>query len=78
MKSKYAVTFEFNERQPLTYRGIAMATSIRTLAARAIDLAIEDNKKDEREDTSKGHWSSICIVLDRYDFMNEILREEKE
>lgn len=61
MKSNYAITFEFMTSQPITHRGEISASSVRTLAARAIDEAVKANPNL--------NWSSICIVLDRYDFM---------
>lgn len=65
MKVKYAVTFEFMVRQPITVRGEAEAGSIRTLAARAIDDAEQSDIDSHR------NWSSISILLDRYDFMSK-------
>jgi hypothetical protein len=57
MKCNYSVTFEFEISQPITVKGKIEATSIRTIAARALDDATEKNKGVR--------WSSIVLVLER-------------
>ena len=57
MKCKYSITFEFEISQPITVKGNAQGTSIRTVAARAIDDAVKQNPKSK--------WSSIVILIER-------------
>jgi hypothetical protein len=57
MKCKYSVTFEFETAQPITVRGEVIGTSIRTVAARALDDAVEAHPKTM--------WSSIVLLVER-------------
>ena len=57
MKCKYAVTFEFLTNPPITERGDCEAGSIRTVAARAIDDAIDKNPSL--------NWSSVSVLIER-------------
>jgi len=57
MKCNYSITFEFSTGQPITEKGTATGTSVRTVAARAIDDAVEKNPNIK--------WSSVVILLDR-------------
>lgn len=57
MKCQYVVTFEFNTLPPITERGDIEATSIRTIAARALDDATTKNPNMQ--------WSSIVLVISR-------------
>jgi len=57
MKCRYSMSFEFNVEAPLTVRGEVTATSVRTLAARALDEATDKHPGVK--------WSSICLVLER-------------
>ena len=68
MKCNYSITFEFSTGQPITERGDATGTSVRTVAARAIDDAVEKNPNLK--------WSSVVILLDRINKEKEIETEE--
>lgn len=57
MKCKYSISFEFETAQPITEKGTSVGTSVRTVAARAIDDAVKKNANVK--------WSSIVIVLER-------------
>jgi len=57
MKVTYSVTFEFLTTAPVIHRGIISAISPRTLAARAIDEAIEKNPNL--------NWRSLVIYLNK-------------
>lgn len=63
MECNYSITFEFETSQPITEKGSAKGTSVRTVAARAIDDATTKNPKLK--------WSSIVIVLERKDAEKE-------
>ena len=63
MECNYSITFEFETSQPITAKGTSKGTTIRTVAARAIDDATEKNPKLK--------WSSIVIVIDRIDKVKE-------
>jgi hypothetical protein len=57
---RYAVTFEFNERAPVTHRGTVTAGRIDVCAKRAIDAA--------RRALKPVHWDSMVFVaLERLD-----------
>ncbi len=79
IKAKYAVTFEFMTRLPVTIRGEVEAGASHTLAMRAIKAARIQAKKPKsiaKYGTIIG-WSSISILLDRYDFMKWTLNKTK-
>lgn len=71
MKCKYAVSFEFSIKNPITVRGEVRAMSARTLAARALDEATI------KEPGLK--WSSIVILLERIseEFIEETVQESE-
>ena len=54
-RHKYNVTFEFETLPPVTERGYAEGVSVRTIAARAVDDAIQKNPNMR--------WSSIVILI---------------
>ena len=51
------VTFEFETAAQITEKGYAKGTSVRTVAARALDDATEKNKNV--------NWSYLVVVLER-------------
>ena len=58
MTVKYAVTFEFDTRAPITHRGTIAASGVATCVARAVRIA----KKALRP----VNWSSLnCVILER-------------
>lgn len=59
MKCKYSLTFEFEVSQPTTVKGESKGTSVRTVAARALDDAVEKHPGVS--------WSSLVLVLERED-----------
>jgi hypothetical protein len=63
MKCNYSISFEFETTHPITEKGTARGTSARTVAARAIDDAVEKNPNL--------NWRSIVIVLERENPENE-------
>jgi hypothetical protein len=70
MKCGYSVTFEFETQQPITIKGEATGTTVRTIAARAIDDALEQSEK-------KMIWSSIVILIMRNPTELEKPKEEE-
>ena len=68
MKCKYAVTFEFPERMPLTRRGELSASNAGTIARRAINEAKKEFKPI--------NWSSLVVLLDRGDSQDEETDDE--
>lgn len=64
MKCKYSLTFEFEAAQPITVKGKSEGTSIRTVAARALD------------DATTAHpgvnWSSIVLLIERNNDKEEV------
>lgn len=61
----YVVTFEFSEQAPVTVRGTISASSVRTMAARAVDEAVA-----QRPGT---RWTSLLVALDRGDQGGEVV-----
>lgn len=60
MTVTYAVTFEFDTRPPLTYRGTVEAGQPSTCASRAIRIAQQALKPKS--------WTSMnCVLLERLD-----------
>lgn len=58
MKVKYAVTYEFDNNQPVTHRGEVEAGSEATCSARAIKAAKKALKPHS--------WTSmVCVILER-------------
>lgn len=73
LKAKYAVTFEFMTRAPVTIRGEVEGWKLQTLMVKAIKEARVQAKKPEsiaKYGTIIG-WSSISVLLDRYDFLSK-------
>ena len=68
MKCNYSITFEFDTASPITVKGEAEATSVRTIAARALDDATERNPNLK--------WSSLVILIDRKE--KEPIKEKEE
>jgi hypothetical protein len=60
MTTRYAVTFEFDTRAPLTHRGTVSASSGATCVARAT--------REAQRAVRPVNWSSmVCVLLDRQD-----------
>ena len=60
MKVKYAVTFEFLEKPPLTTTGVVASSSAGTCAARAV--------REAQEVLRPVRWTSlVCVLLERLD-----------
>jgi hypothetical protein len=58
MTAKYAVTFEFDEAQPMTHRGIVTGSSAPTCFARAVRAAVRAHRHTK--------WTSmLCLLLER-------------
>lgn len=57
MKVKYAVTFEFEERPPVTHRGTVEASAEATCASRGIKLA--------KRALRPVNWTSVVVFLER-------------
>lgn len=58
MIAKCAVTFEFEMRAPLTWRGEVEATNVWTIVGRATRLAVKELRPRS--------WSSVvCVILER-------------
>jgi len=57
MKCDYSLTFEFETAKPITDKGTVNASSVRTVAARALDDAIAKNPNI--------NWRSIVLVIER-------------
>ena len=71
MKIRYAVTFEFPMRPPMTHRGTAEAAKVHTCVSRAI----QDAQKALRPQS----WASMnCVVLERLDSEPEVEDETAE
>jgi hypothetical protein len=54
MRIRYAVTFEFDTRPPLTHTGVVAASQVATCASRAIRTA--------QKALRPVHWSSVVFV----------------
>lgn len=60
MKVRYAVTFEFETRPPITHRGTVVAASGATCVARAVRSA--------QTALRPKNWTSlVCVLLERYE-----------
>lgn len=60
MTVNYVVTFEFDNRQPITHRGTVAATTAATCVARAMRIA--------QRTLRPINWSSlVCVLLERLD-----------
>ena len=60
MRAKCAVTFEFDRRAPVTWRGEVSAFGVQTLVSRAV--------KQAKRDLHPARWSSMnVVVLERLD-----------
>jgi hypothetical protein len=60
MTVNYAVTFEFDNRAPMTHRGTVLASSGATCVARATRAA--------QKALRPVNWSSlVCVLLERLD-----------
>lgn len=59
MKLNYAVTFEFDERAPVTVRGTVEAGSLGPAGRMAI------NEASTQAGQGKRGWRSVCVLLDR-------------
>jgi hypothetical protein len=72
MRVKYAVTFEFDLRPPLTYKGIVEAGQPHVCCARAV--------KEAKAALRPINWSSmVCVLLERLDGAeDESEAEERE
>jgi len=70
MKCKYSISFEFETSQPITEKGEITASSIRTVAARALDDATNKNPNV--------NWSSIVLMIERVPKDKAAKEEEKE
>ncbi len=58
MHVKYAVTFEFDSRAPITHRGTVAASSGATCVARAV--------REAQKALRPVNWSSLtCVLLER-------------
>ena len=58
MKVRYAVTFEFDTKAPMTHRGTIAASQVPTCFARAV--------RDAKKALRPGSWSScVCVLLER-------------
>jgi hypothetical protein len=58
MRVRYAVTFEFETRPPLTHRGIVKAGQPHVCVARAM--------KEAQAVLRPSHWTSlVCVLLER-------------
>jgi hypothetical protein len=57
MTARYAVTFEFETKPPLTLRGEVSASGMPTLVARAARTAMRA--------ASRQTWSSVVLVIER-------------
>ena len=55
MTVRYAVTFEFPEQPPITYRGTVTGSTATTVAKRALQNAMAAHPGL--------HWSSLVLVL---------------
>lgn len=67
IRAKYAVTFEFNVKPPITIRGEVTSTSLHTCAARAVKEAKKEvriKSKKDKEFNIIG-WSSYSVLIDR-------------
>lgn len=69
MRCKTAVTFEFEVRQPLTFRSEITATAPNTIASRAI--------REARNVLRPINWTSISILLDRVGDSSDERSEEE-
>jgi len=58
MRVRYAVTFEFDTRPPLTHRGTIAASSTATCVARATRIA-------QRILRPVNWTSAVCVLLER-------------
>jgi hypothetical protein len=58
MTVRYAVTFEFDSRPPLTHRGTVAASQVPTCFARAVREAQKALK-------ARGWSSCVCVLLER-------------
>lgn len=64
MTIKYAVTFEFETRAPLTHRGTVAASSGATCVARAV--------REAQRVLRPVNWTSlVCVLLERLDNTKE-------
>lgn len=69
MTVRYAVTFEFDTRPPLTHRGTVKAWAASTCAARAT--------KEAQKVLGPINWSSmVCVLLERLDDDASEVRED--
>ncbi len=59
MNAKYAVTFEYETKPPLTMRGEISASAMPTLVARATRKAARD--------AGRQTWSSVSVLIERAD-----------
>jgi hypothetical protein len=64
MTAKYAVTFEFETKPPLTVRGVVSASGMPTLVARAARTAMRE--------AGRQTWSSVVVVIERVTPSSEI------
>ena len=64
MKVKYSVTFEFNERPPVTHRGTVVGSRASICVRRATEQA--------QKALSPINWTSmVCVLLERVDTLDE-------
>jgi hypothetical protein len=69
MHCKVSVTFEFEERQPMTWRGEVKAINPETIMGRAT--------REARKNLKPKNWSSaVCVILERLDQEEEVETEE--
>lgn len=71
-KAKYAVTFEFTVKQPVTIRGEVEAKTYGAL----INRAVREAKRNSKGQTI--NWSSISVLIDRYDEMKTTVESTVE
>jgi hypothetical protein len=71
MNVRFAVTFEFPTRAPVTHRGTVVASQVPTCVARAT--------REAQRVLQPRQWSSmVCALLERLDSTDEPEPEEPE
>lgn len=70
MEVKYAVTFEFESKPPLTLRGMASGSAMPTCVARAARQAAKE--------AGRQMWSSVLILIERTSATAEVADADTE
>ena len=71
MTVRYAVTFEFELRPPLTHRGIVRASQPATCVSRAV--------REAQKALQPYYWTSmVCVLLERLDEPKDVAESESE